>query len=94
MTYTPYSDFQLHDMGQTLADGIAQGEASGSEFRTAPLWGIGQRIFFLHDGRTTDLLAAIKAHDSPQSEAHDVNSNFNELTGAQQQDILNFLRAL
>ena len=94
VTYTPYSDFQLHDMGQTLADGIAQGEASGSEFRTAPLWGIGQRIFFLHDGRTADLIAAIKAHDSPQSEARDVISNFNALTGAQQQDILNFLRAL
>jgi len=77
-----------------LADGIAQGEASGSEFRTAPLWGIGQRIFFLHDGRTADLIAAIKAHDSPQSEARDVISNFNALTGAQQQDILNFLRAL
>jgi CxxC motif-containing protein (DUF1111 family) len=81
-------------MGQDLADSIAQGEASGSEFRTVPLWGIGQRIFFLHDGRTRDLIAAIKAHDNPQSEARDVIRNFNALTAAQQQDILNFLRAL
>jgi len=94
VTFTPYSDFQLHDMGKNLADGIAQGEASGSEFRTAPLWGTGQRIFFLHDGRTSGLLAAIKAHDDPQSEARDVIRNFNALTAQQQQGILNFLRAL
>ena len=94
VTFTPYSDFQLHDMGNELADGIAQGEASGSEFRTAPLWGIGQRIFFLHDGRTKDLLVAIMEHDDPLSEAHVVIGNFNALTDSQQQDILNFLRAL
>ena len=39
-------------MGPGLADGIVQGGAQGDEFRTAPLWGLGQRIFFLHDGRT------------------------------------------
>jgi CxxC motif-containing protein (DUF1111 family) len=92
--FSPYSDFQLHDMGSELADGIAQGEASGREFRTAPLWGIGQRIFFLHDGRTRDLLFAIREHDDPLSEARVVIANFNALTAQQQQDILNFLRAL
>src|SRR5207245_11771025 len=46
--------------------------ASGSEFRTAPLWGLGQRIFFLHDCRTKDLLEAIRAHVSPSSEAKGV----------------------
>src|SRR5204863_2282405 len=51
-----YSDLLLHHMGPTLADGITQGRAGPDQFRTAPLWGIGQRIFFLHDGRTTDLL--------------------------------------
>jgi CxxC motif-containing protein (DUF1111 family) len=61
-TYHPYSDFALHNMGPNLADGISQGTASGSEFRTAPLWGLGQRLFFLHDGRTKDLLQAILAH--------------------------------
>jgi CxxC motif-containing protein (DUF1111 family) len=63
-------------MGKGLADDIPQGEAAGDEFRTAPLWGVGQRIFFLHDGRTADLLQAIQAHDSPQSEAKDVIGAF------------------
>lgn len=64
-TYHPYSDFALHHMGSTLADGVTQGNAGPDEFRTAPLWGIGQRLFFLHDGRTSDLLEAIEAHASP-----------------------------
>jgi CxxC motif-containing protein (DUF1111 family) len=68
--------------------------ASGSEFRTAPLWGLGQRIFFLHDGRTKDLLEAIRAHVSPSSEAKGVVALFNLLPENQKQDILNFLRAL
>jgi len=59
-----YSDLLLHNVGPGLADGISQGDARGDEFRTAPLWGLGQRIFFLHDGRTSDLLAAIQAHAS------------------------------
>ncbi len=57
-----YSDLALHRMGPKLADNILQGAAAGDEFRTAPLWGLGQRIFFLHDGRTSDLLQAIQAH--------------------------------
>ena len=56
----PYSDFAIHHMGPGLADHISQGLAAGDEFRTAPLWGVGQRIFFLHDGRTSNLLAAIE----------------------------------
>jgi len=63
--YHPYSDFALHSMGSNLADGILQGSAGPNEFRTAPLWGVGQRLFFLHDGRTSDLLQAIQAHTSP-----------------------------
>ena len=51
-----YSDLLVHDMGAGLADGVSQGAASGREFRTAPLWGLGQRIFFLHDGRASDLI--------------------------------------
>jgi hypothetical protein len=65
VTYRPYSDFALHHMGSNLADGITQGAAGPDEFRTAPLWGVGQRLFFLHDGRTSDLLKAIEAHASP-----------------------------
>jgi CxxC motif-containing protein (DUF1111 family) len=51
-------------MGGGLADDITQGLATGDMFRTTPLWGVGQRRFFLHDGRTSDLLAAIQAHFS------------------------------
>jgi CxxC motif-containing protein (DUF1111 family) len=51
-------------MGPGLADEVSQGAARGDEFRTAPLWGLGQRIFFLHDGRTDDLITAIRAHRS------------------------------
>jgi hypothetical protein len=57
-----YSDLLIHHMGASLADNVTQGLAQGDMFRTTPLWGIGQRIFFLHDGRTSDLLAAIGAH--------------------------------
>lgn len=94
VTYTPYSDFQVHQMGKGLADDIPQGEAAGDEFRTAPLWGVGQRIFFLHDGRTADLLQAIQAHDSPKSEASGVISKFNQLSVPDKQAILDFLRKL
>jgi CxxC motif-containing protein (DUF1111 family) len=59
-----FSDLALHHMGSSLADGIRQGTAGPDEFRTAPLWGVGQRMFFLHDGRTSDLLQAIMAHQS------------------------------
>lgn len=89
-----FSDLLLHQMGKGLADDIVQGNAGPDEFRTAPLWGLGQRIFFLHDGRTKDLLEAIGQHDSPCSEAKKVIKNFNGLTEEQKQDILNFLRSL
>jgi CxxC motif-containing protein (DUF1111 family) len=49
VTYHPYSDFALHHMGARLSDGINQGAAGPDQFRTAPLWGLGQRLFFLHD---------------------------------------------
>ena len=89
-----FSDLLVHHMGEGLADGITQGSAGPDEFRTAPLWGVGQRIFFLHDGRTGDLLEAIKAHRSHRSEANRVIEQFNRLSSAQKQDILNFLRSL
>ena len=89
-----FSDMLLHHMGTNLADGISQGTAGPDEFRTAPLWGVGQRIFFLHDGRTTDLLDAIDEHSSTGSEANEVISVFGALTTSQKQDILNFLRSL
>jgi len=105
-TYHPYSDFAIHHMGPRLSDGVNQGAAGPDQFRTAPLWGLGQRLFFLHDGRTSDLLQAIQAHASDActsstrssqscgSEANDVVRRFNSLSRSQMQDVLNFLRSL
>lgn len=95
-----FSDLALHNMGPGLADDVVQGLAGPDEFRTAPLWGLGQRIFFLHDGRTRDLLQAIQAHRSNgngtfgPSEANAVIDRFNGLPAARRQDMLNFLRSL
>jgi len=99
-TVNLFSDLLVHHMGPGLADDIVQGNAGPDEFRTAPLWGLGQRIFFLHDGRTDNLLQAIQAHSSlsdgtfPASEANAVIANFNALIETKKQDILNFLRSL
>jgi CxxC motif-containing protein (DUF1111 family) len=89
-----FSDIEIHSMGTGLADNVTQGGAGGNQFRTAPLWGVGQRIFLLHDGRTTNLLAVIEAHSSSGSEANAVEANFDSLSAAQQQEVLNFLRSL
>lgn len=99
-TIHPYSDFAIHHMGPGLADQVSQGLAGGDEFRTAPLWGTGQRLFFLHDGRTSDLLQAIRAHASaansqfPASEANRVVANFFALSTSDQQAVLTFMRSL
>ena len=63
-------------------------------FRTSALWGIGQRLFLLHDGRATDLNDAIQAHKSADSEGNTTVDNFNNLSTADQQSVLNFLRSL
>ena len=89
-----YSDLLVHRMGDGLADGIQQGMARGDEWRTAPLWGLSQRIYFLHDGRTADLVEAIRQHGSRGSEAGAVVNAFQGLPTQQQQDILEFLRSL
>ncbi len=89
-----FSDIEIHHMGTALADNVSQGGAGGDQFRTAPLWGLGQRIFLLHDGRTTNLMRAIQAHQSNGSEASQVEENFDSLSTSQQQDLLNFLRSL
>ena len=89
-----YSDLALHHMGNGLDDAVSQGAAGTDEFRTAPLWGLGQRLFFLHDGRTSNLLDAIAAHASAGSEATQVVNQFTGLQPQQKQDLLNFLRSL
>lgn len=94
VAYHPFSDFALHHMGVGLADGVSQGVAGPDEFRTAPLWGVGQRLFFLHDGRTADLVEAIRQHRSWGSEANGVIRRFNSLSSTDQQALLDFLRSL
>ncbi|HLQ13226.1 MAG TPA: di-heme oxidoredictase family protein [Steroidobacteraceae bacterium] len=99
-----YSDLLLHRMGscpanadhtaRCLADGIAQGDARGDEFRTAPLWGVGQRLFFLHDGRAHDLPSAILAHKGPGSEANAVVKLYERMPAESKQDLIDFLRSL
>ncbi|HUI43865.1 MAG TPA: di-heme oxidoredictase family protein [Terriglobia bacterium] len=110
ITANLYSDLLLHHMGSCLADNITEGAAEGDMFRTPPLWNVGQRYWFMHDGRTNDILQAIQDHmdgstdthcsgigSYPASEADQVILNFNKLpsTGPNsQQDVLNFLRSL
>ena len=94
VTFQPFSDFAVHDMGTRLADHVSQGNANGRQFRTAPLWGAGQRLFFLHDGRTADIYQAIQQHASEGSEANNVIRNFNILSLSDQQAVVNFLRSL
>jgi CxxC motif-containing protein (DUF1111 family) len=89
-----FSDLLVHHMGSGLADGITQGQAGPDEFRTAPLWGLGERVFFLHDGRTSNLIEAIGYHASQGSEANQVVQSFQSLSPQNQQDLLNFLRSL
>jgi CxxC motif-containing protein (DUF1111 family) len=89
-----FSDLLVHHMGAGLNDNVGQGSAGGDEFRSAPLWGLGQRIFFLHDGRTRNLITAITQHSSNGSEANTVIANFNALSATNKQNLLNFLRSL
>ncbi len=89
-----FSDLLVHHMGKGLADGITQGGAGPDEFRTAPLWGVGQRVFFLHDGRTSNLVEAIKEHQSHGSEANKVIEHFDRLSTQEKQEIIDFLRSL
>jgi len=95
-----FSDLLVHHMGAALADDIIQGSAGPDEFRSTPLWGVGQRLFFLHDGRTGDLLEAINQHFAPPSygyppsEANAVVERFRRLSVADKQAILDFLRSL
>ncbi|SRR5207247_1763396 len=88
-TVNLFSDLLVHHMGEGLADGITQGSAGPDAFRTA-----GQRVFFLHDGRTSNLREAIDAHESRRSEANRIIERFRRLRVEEQQDILNFLRSL
>jgi CxxC motif-containing protein (DUF1111 family) len=89
-TYHPYSDFLLHDMGP-LGDDLEMGNATGREFRTAPLWGLRFITTYLHDGRATTLEQAIAAHDGQGRGSRD---RFAALPGNAKAKLLAFLRSL
>jgi len=89
-TFQPYSDFLLHDMGE-LGDGIEQGEATGREMRTAPLWGLRLLTTFLHDGRVHTVEDAILAHDGQGRAARD---RFAASTATERAQLIAFLRTL
>jgi CxxC motif-containing protein (DUF1111 family) len=93
----PYSDFLLHDMGDGLADGQQVGDATGTEWRTPPLWGIGLtktvngHTFFLHDGRARNLTEAILWHGG---EAQTARNGFAALPRAERDALIKFLESL
>jgi uncharacterized integral membrane protein (TIGR00698 family) len=86
-----YSDLLLHDMGPALDDKIVQGDATGRDWRTTPLAGLGFRSRYLHDGRATKLRDAILAHGG---EGEIVRDRFFELSDADREAIYRFLNAL
>lgn len=100
-----FSDFAIHTMASgpgltnifglpCLDDQVQQGGAAGNMFRSAPLWGAATRLFFLHDGRTSNVGEAILYHACSGSEANYAVSNFVGLTAAQQTELLEYLRTL
>jgi len=96
-TIFPYTDLLLHDMGEALADGRPDFDATGSEWRTPPLWGIGLfqtvngHTYYLHDGRARNLLEAILWHGGEAVAARD---RFTDLSAAQRDAVVRFLDAL
>lgn len=90
-TVALYSDLLVHDMGTALTDGVRQGQASGSEWRTAPLWGLRFRRFYLHDGRTQSVDQAIRLHAGEGAAAA---ASYAGLSDANRTALLTFLQGL
>ena len=97
-TFYPYTDLLLHDMGELLDDNYPEGSASGNEWRTPPLWGLGLAEdsqggtgYYLHDGRATSIEDAIYLH---AGEAVDVRNNYIALTDADKESLISFLKSL
>ncbi|AWH86406.1 thiol oxidoreductase [Flavobacterium album] len=96
-TIRPYTDMLLHDMGPGLADGTPDFLATGSEWRTQPLWGIGLintvngHTQLLHDGRARNVTEAILWHGG---EAQQSKEMFMELSTQERQDLLDFINSL
>jgi CxxC motif-containing protein (DUF1111 family) len=96
-TIHPYTDLLLHDMGPGLADNLPEGVATGSEWRTAPLWNIGWTAGvsggegYLHDGRARTLNEAILWHGG---EADGAVAKYKALSAGQNASLLKFLKSL
>ncbi|WP_417784282.1 di-heme oxidoredictase family protein [Terasakiella pusilla] len=88
---TAYSDLLLHDMGNGLTDGIREGDASGREWRTQPLWGTRDTKLFLHDGRAKSVEEAINWHGG---EAQNAKERFNSLSETDKFNLLRFVNSL
>jgi CxxC motif-containing protein (DUF1111 family) len=90
VAFQPFSDFLLHDMG-SLGDGIPQDNATATEIRTSPLWGLSAQTRFLHDARAVTIEEAILAHDGQGKVAGD---RFRYLNESDRRTLLAFLRSL
>lgn len=97
-TFYPYTDLLLHDMGSELNDGYTEGFAQPEEWRTPPLWGLGQaplaqggRYFLLHDGRAKSIEEAIQFHGGEGSGSR---TRYNQLSANEKDDLLAFLKSL
>jgi CxxC motif-containing protein (DUF1111 family) len=96
-TIWPFSDLLLHDMGDALADGRPDFEASGSDWRTPPLWGIGliqtinDHTFLLHDGRARGVAEAILWHGGEGADARDA---FRKMKKSDRSDLIRFIESL
>ena len=89
--FAPYTDLLLHDMGDALADGIGDGEATGREWRTPPLWGLRSASRFLHDGRAKNISEAINLHGG---EATKVRDKYRALSPTDQERLAAFVSNL
>ncbi len=96
-TIRPYTDLLLHDMGEGLADNAKDFKATGTEWRTQPLWGIGliqtvnKHTYLLHDGRARNVEEAILWHGG---EAQKSKENYKKLSLKERQDLLAFINSL
>jgi CxxC motif-containing protein (DUF1111 family) len=97
-TFSPYTDLLVHDMGPGLDDGYTEGNAATSEWRTAPLWGLGLApnvqggdTYLLHDGRAHSIQQAIQMHGG---EATASANRFNALSASDQSNLITFLKSL
>ena len=89
-----YSDLLLHDLGDSLADGIVEGSAGSRDWRTTPLIDLAASLRFLHDGRANSIAEAIAWHASNGSQANSVVDAFNELSGDDRAVLQEFVLSL